>query len=175
MPCQPLGLKTAAHQLDGPLLHRCYAKLDPTTTSVAEILTQARDKLSDHLLKRAAYYKLPVPCASDADLMSVWAKAGGDIQRRAILLAGEDSLLSDAVIGHTRETCFGATSPPCDGLYFCVMPSDVSVDLLLDLTSQERTQLIRASPHMRRVWAGYVFFDVPCEELFFEVAELDSL
>lgn len=96
--------------------------------------------------------------------MSVWAQADGDFKRRAILLAGEDSLLSDAVVGHTRETCFGATAPPADGLYFCVLPSDVSVDLLLDLTIEERTQLIKASSHMRRVWAGYVFFDIPCDE-----------
>lgn len=171
LPRQQLRPNSAGLELDGSVLYRCYAQLDPTSTSVADILKEARAKFHDHLMKRAVYYKLSLPSACDADMASVLAHVDGNVKRRVLLLAGEDSVLSDAVIGQTHETCLSATAPPCDGLYFSVMPSDVCLSMLLNLTSEQRARLIKASPHMRRVWAGYVFFDVTCDELFFEVAD----
>ena len=152
-------------------IHRCFVLLDPATTSVADIMRTASAKLGAHLQLRAAYKREPI---SPFKILSVWAFNDGPVGV-AVPLASADYLLSDAVVSRTHESGFGAASPHEDGLRFMVLPSEISIRMLMSVSLDERQLALVASPHMEGVWRQHVFFDLPSSELYFEVDLSDTL
>eukprot|EP00798_Chlamydomonas_sp_ICE-L_P017797 gene17797-biopygen26764 len=147
-----------------------WATYDPYMQSIkydaiADIMRTASAKLGAHLQLRAAYNGEPI---APFQIISVWA-FNDELVGVAVPLTSDDYLLSDAVIARTSESGFGVASPPKDGLRFMVLPTDISIRMLMSMSLVERQLALVASPHMEVVWRQHVFFDVPSSELYFEV------
>eukprot|EP00798_Chlamydomonas_sp_ICE-L_P032094 gene32094-biopygen9568 len=109
-------------------IHRCFVMLDPGTTSVADIMRTAYAKLGAHLQLRAAYKREPI---SPFKILSIWAFNDGPVGVAVPLASADDYLLSDAVVSRNHESGFGAASPHEDGLRFMVLPSEISIRMLM--------------------------------------------
>ena len=146
-------------------IHRCFVQLDPATTSVGDIIHTASSKLGAHLLLRSAYKGEP---AAPFKILSVWAVNDDGPIGVAVPLTSDDFLLSDAVIARTGEAGFGAAPPIEDGPRFMV-PADICIHMLMNMSLSERQRTFVASPHMQSVWKHRIFFDLPSSEFYFEV------
>jgi len=146
-------------------IHRCFVTLDPGTTSVADIMRTASAKLGEHLQLRAAYKREPI---SPFKILSIWAFNDGPVGVAVPLASADDYLLSDAVVSRNHESGFGAASPHEDGLRFMVLPSEISIRMLMSMSVDERQIALVDSP-MEGVWRQHVFLDLPSSELYFEV------
>lgn len=146
-------------------IHRCFVQLDPSTTSVGDIIRTATSKLSGHLQLRSAYRGEP---NSPFRILSVWVVKDVPIEV-AVPLSSDVFLLSDAVIARTGEVGFGAAMSTEDGLRFMVLPSYVSIRMLMSMSLNERQRTFTSSPYMQSVLNHHIFLDLPSSELYVEI------
>eukprot|EP00798_Chlamydomonas_sp_ICE-L_P000215 gene215-biopygen2198 len=145
---------------------QCLDFEDEREIFVADIMRTASAKLGAHLQLRAAYKREPI---SPFKILSIWAFNDGPVGVAVPLASADDYLLSDAVVSRNHESGFGAASPHEDGLRFMVLPSEISIRMLMSMSVDERQIALVASPHMEGVWRQHVFLDLPSSELYFEV------
>ena len=149
-------------------MFRSFVNLNPKTTTVADIIQVARESFSNHLERKAAYYKRPLETFS---IGCIWAgTASGPLQGVAVPLTQRDWVLSDAVTAPTGGSGFGASQFGVgENSVFSRLPPDMSFTILQSLSLAERRDALAASRQLRGVWDSRVLFDLPGEELYFEV------
>ena len=154
-------------------IHRSFVQLDPATATAGDVMMMAQQKLHAFLLQRSAYRGgVPLPPTSYAvQIAAVWAGGSNDVGHEsvAVPLTSCNDLLSDAVVGRTRESMFGSAPLPDDGTLFAVLPPDLTIHLLMSLDAADRNNALAASQHLKCVWGSHILFELPSSELFFEV------
>jgi hypothetical protein len=153
-------------------IHRSFVQLDPATATASDVMLTAQQNLHAFFQKRSAYHEELPPSSSAVKIIAVWAGGSNDLgwERVAVPLTSCDYLLSDAVVGRTWESRFGSAPPPDDGMLFAVLPPDLTIDMLMTLDAAERSNVLAASQHLKRVWGSHIWFELPNSELFFEAA-----
>lgn len=142
-------------------IHRCFVQLDPDMTSVGDIIRTASSKLNAHLQLRSSYMGEP---NTPFRILSVWV--GNDVPIGvAASLSSNSFLLSDALVAQTGSSAAAlSTEDGLDGISFRVLPSDLYIHTLMNMSLEERQLTFMAS-----VCNRHMLLDLPSSELYFEI------